>query len=321
MKLDENGNPIEEPDNSTKGPIETSGDFVDNLISGLLTDEEKTSLKPSQDPDDESAQATKEDKPAQEETKPAQEEKPVQKYLVDGKEVTLDELQSGYLRQSDYTRKTQAIADEKAKLARFEALNRHLENNPADFQRVIDALKPKPQEEKIPDDPIDAITYHATQEALKRTSGMVQGVDDKIARLAYVQQLERVKSAVQLDPLGDETKKAMADFVFTEYAGIHGKEEADKFMAKLDNEPETFVKYYTHYRKKVEAQKAPATTKPVSREKVTPFIADANQDNVPVDPKKKKRKELKALQEKTRGGKVEDLVRFLEASGMVDHLS
>jgi hypothetical protein len=51
-------------------------------------------------------------------------------YTVGDQQVTLDELQKGYLRQSDYTRKTQDLAEQKQRLARAEAIAAALEVDP-----------------------------------------------------------------------------------------------------------------------------------------------------------------------------------------------
>ncbi len=52
---------------------------------------------------------------------------------VDGEEqqVTLDELQDGYSRQADYTRKTQELASERQRLQQYEAIGKALEADPA----------------------------------------------------------------------------------------------------------------------------------------------------------------------------------------------
>lgn len=52
---------------------------------------------------------------------------------VDGEEqsVTLEELQSGYQRQADYTRKTQELASERQRLQQAEAIANALESDPA----------------------------------------------------------------------------------------------------------------------------------------------------------------------------------------------
>ena len=62
-------------------------------------------------------------------------------YLVkiDGEEhrVSLEELQNGYQRQSDYTRKTQELASERERLAQGEAIGQALESDP---QGAVSAL-------------------------------------------------------------------------------------------------------------------------------------------------------------------------------------
>ena len=62
-------------------------------------------------------------------------------YLVkiDGEEhrVSLEELQNGYQRQSDYTRKTQELASERERLAQGEAIVQALESDP---QGAVSAL-------------------------------------------------------------------------------------------------------------------------------------------------------------------------------------
>ena len=52
---------------------------------------------------------------------------------IDGEEqqVSLEELQNGYQRQADYTRKTQEIAVERERLQQAEAIVSALENDPA----------------------------------------------------------------------------------------------------------------------------------------------------------------------------------------------
>ena len=58
--------------------------------------------------------------------------------LGDGTRVSLDELERGYLRQSDYTRKTQGLASERAELAQATQLLQALESDP---QGTLEALQ------------------------------------------------------------------------------------------------------------------------------------------------------------------------------------
>ena len=59
-------------------------------------------------------------------------------YLADGTEIPIDELEQGYLRQSDYTRKTQDLAAQRAQLAEAEELMAALQSDP---QATLEALQ------------------------------------------------------------------------------------------------------------------------------------------------------------------------------------
>jgi len=67
--------------------------------------------------------------PTVEETKPITVE-------IDGKEVTIEELKNGYLRQSDYTRKTQQLANQRKEFEDAIKLYEHLKNNPEIIQQL-----------------------------------------------------------------------------------------------------------------------------------------------------------------------------------------
>ncbi len=59
-------------------------------------------------------------------------------FEIGGSGITLDEARNGYLRQSDYTRKTQELAMERSRLAEAEALVAALQNDP---QSTLSALQ------------------------------------------------------------------------------------------------------------------------------------------------------------------------------------
>lgn len=62
------------------------------------------------------------------------------KLIVDGEEVTLDDIREykkGYLRQSDYTQKTQSVAAQRKEAAQAIALFEHLKANPHIAQAVL----------------------------------------------------------------------------------------------------------------------------------------------------------------------------------------
>lgn len=70
-----------------------------------------------------------ETQPTVEETKPITVE-------IDGKEVTIEELKNGYLRQADYTRKTQQLANQRKEVEDAVKLHEHLKNNPEILQQL-----------------------------------------------------------------------------------------------------------------------------------------------------------------------------------------
>ncbi len=70
-----------------------------------------------------------ETQPTVEETKPITVE-------IDGKEVTIEELKNGYLRQSDYTRKTQELSNQRKEVEDAIKLYEHLKNNPEIVQQL-----------------------------------------------------------------------------------------------------------------------------------------------------------------------------------------
>lgn len=90
---------------------------------------------------------------------------------VDGKdvEVPLNELTDGYLRHSDYTRKTQALAEERQRYQHFDALDRAFQEDPIGTlrdlsnalgvspEKLVEGTNPNRRDIEIdPDDPVAA---------------------------------------------------------------------------------------------------------------------------------------------------------------------
>lgn len=74
-------------------------------------------------------------------TEPSVDTAPPQTYVVKvggvEQEVTLEDLQSGFMRQADYTRKTQEIAQMRQRLAQAEAIANSLETDPQGTLRAL----------------------------------------------------------------------------------------------------------------------------------------------------------------------------------------
>jgi hypothetical protein len=58
-------------------------------------------------------------------------------FELDGTPITLDEARNGYLRQSDYTKKTQELAEMRQRLADAEAITEALRSDPANTLRAL----------------------------------------------------------------------------------------------------------------------------------------------------------------------------------------
>lgn len=101
---------------------------------------------------------------------------------IDGAEVevTLDELQNGYLRQSDYTRKTQGVAAERERLASLVQLEQFLREDPAGtiaaLQKAFAVVTDEVEQEEV--DPVEerlrkSEAFIARQEAAAREAQIV----------------------------------------------------------------------------------------------------------------------------------------------------
>jgi hypothetical protein len=104
-------------------------------------------------------------------------------FEVEGSRITLDEARNGYLRQSDYTKKTQELAEMRQRLADAEAITEALRSDPAntlkalgdafgvgaDFQEEDPFMELDPDEQRIAilEQKIAAQEQAATQAAIE----------------------------------------------------------------------------------------------------------------------------------------------------------
>lgn len=161
-------------------------------------DDAQTDDEPEQTNDD--AQATK------------QTSQEPQKYRVkvdnDEQEVTLDDLLNGYSRQADYTRKMQALAEERKQLAegprsKYEQLNGELiERLQAFAPQKPDIAMLNPQSEKYNPD-----NYHLQKAYYDEVQGHLQSAKDEKQRLDGERQEEAKRANSQ--HLAEEEKKLL----------------------------------------------------------------------------------------------------------------
>ena len=127
-------------------------------------------------------------------------QEPAYTVKIDGEEaqVTLEELQQGYQRQADYTRKTQEIAAERQRLQQAEAIVSALEYDPAGTLNTLAnsfnvdmGNRPMPQQEEV---------VPSSWEEPDVTSQKLNQLEMKIARqeqIHRVQQVEREVNTLQ----------------------------------------------------------------------------------------------------------------------------
>jgi hypothetical protein len=177
--------------------------------------------------DDESnEETTEEQSELDEETE--EEEKPTEVYTVkvDGKEidVTLDELQKGYSRTQDYTRKTQQIAEtRKAVEAEASAIRAEREQ----YAQLLGALKQQLESTEAPvdmdrlynEDPIEWVRQSEVMRQKQDKLAAIQSEQQRLSQLTAQQRAQEMnahlasqqEALIQAVPEWKDSKKAQAE--------------------------------------------------------------------------------------------------------------
>ena len=177
--------------------------------------------------DDESNdETTEEQSELEEETE--EEEKPAEVYTVkvDGKEieVTLDELQKGYSRTQDYTRKTQQIAEtRKAVEAEAAAIRAEREQ----YAQLLGALKQQLESAEAPpdldrlynEDPIEWVRQRELLRDKQEKLAAIQSEEQRLSQLTAQQRAKEMQAhlasqqeaLIQAVPEWKDPKKAQAE--------------------------------------------------------------------------------------------------------------
>lgn len=131
---------------------------------------------------------------------------PARVKLPDGGEVTLEELTKGYLRQADYTRKTQEIADQRrdvtAKSAEIAQLNSALLQRLQTTEAILKASLPQPPDPRLREqDPIEFLSqesaYRARMQQLQAVMHERQQAEQRTTEQTGQQQQEYVRSETE----------------------------------------------------------------------------------------------------------------------------
>lgn len=104
--------------------------------------------------------------------------------LSDGSLVSLSELEQGYLRQSDYTRKTQDLAAQRAELAEAEELMSALRSDPEGTLEALQRHLGTPEEVEDIDPLEQKVRDHSEFIEQQRAQSMQHEVESELAGLA-----------------------------------------------------------------------------------------------------------------------------------------
>jgi len=183
------------------------------LLSLLDPEEEKPQEEEAQPTEEEESQPEEEDESFEEESEEeAEEESEEESEETDGEEeelyavtvngeevgVSLDELLSGYSRQSDYTRKTQEIASDRKEMQiqqerqqYMDALTNVMQGSMGELEKFSNVDWNALRE----NDPIEYVT---TREQYREAQEKIQGLQNEQARAAQSQQAQTQKAQHQM---------------------------------------------------------------------------------------------------------------------------
>jgi hypothetical protein len=211
-----------------------------NALEGLLPDEGQQEDREAQSPDEGAAveeelsadadaadDETDTEQSELDEDTEEQEQPQVFSVKVDGKEVevTLDELQKGYSRTQDYTRKTQQIAEvRKTTEAELQAVRAEREQ----YAQLLSALESQVQQVAQPnidwdrlyqEDPIEWVRQREVMRENQEKSAAIQSEQQRLAQLSQQEQAQFMQQRLQQEqeallaaiPDWKDAKKAQAE--------------------------------------------------------------------------------------------------------------
>jgi hypothetical protein len=211
-----------------------------NALEGLLPDEGQQEDREAQSPDEGAAveeelsadadaadDETDTEQSELDEDTEEQEQPQVFSVKVDGKEVevTLDELQKGYSRTQDYTRKTQQIAEvRKQTEAELQAVRAEREQ----YAQLLSALESQVQQVAQPnidwdrlyqEDPIEWVRQREVMRENQEKSAAIQSEQQRLAQLSQQEQAQFMQQRLQQEqeallaaiPDWKDAKKAQAE--------------------------------------------------------------------------------------------------------------
>ena len=149
------------------------------------------------------------------ETEESEEEQAAYEVVVDGQsqEVTLDELLSGYQRQADYTRKTQAVADQRKQLEDQSGLVKEtlkgLEESKKQLSELLETSQSAVDWEELRD--TDPSEYLRQKELIEQRQKALQKAESDAQQATQLQTQEEAKQLFAKVPTWNDPKQRDAD--------------------------------------------------------------------------------------------------------------
>jgi hypothetical protein len=282
-----------------------------------ISDETQPADQPSGDIEDAATgdqQAT--DEPA---TQPTQPEQPTFSVRVDGTEqkVTLDELLNGYQRTADYTKKTQAIAEQRKQAEAELAAARVERQRYAETLRQLEAqlaqTQPEPDWNKLyAEDPLEYVRQKDAWRDRRERAQALQGEQARLAQLQQVEQralleqhlaVERQRLVEAIPQWRDEqtaAKEREAIVTWAKRAGFSDQEIAQSYDHRAVNVLRKAMLYDELMGKNLADKQTPKPAPAMARPGMPPSKNETSS---------KARRE--ALSRLSKSGRIEDAVDFL----------
>lgn len=188
------------------------------------------------------------------------------KIRVDGQEIEVpkDRLVSLAQQGVDYTRKTQALAEQRRKLEAWQAVINRVQTDPAfaaKFQGLFteqqQAPAQQPAQETPPEDPVERFKWEIKREAVREAQeailGQVKPVTEQQAAMQHAMRLQAVKADVMRDPAYPEAMQLVRNYVANQPAAFQ-----QRIYQELDQNPQAFLEVYGNARNHLMAMKQAA---------------------------------------------------------------
>lgn len=272
-------------------------------------------------PESEVAEEEPKDKePEQQEVKETPKEVAKRKLKVDGEiiEKTEEEVESLAQMGLDYTKKMQALAEEKRSLSPYEGLIKQLQTDPNLSQHIANYWQ-KPEKVETPhfDDPIEQLKYEIKQEVIRETK---REIEEKVTPLHKQAVLNDVKTRVQSDPDYAVVHKAIIDMVASQPPSLQ-----KNMYLQLDQDPASYLEAFQHFKTqinslKTEPKNEAKSPEPVKKTERAPILEASNNTPSEETVKGQRVKLDKARARALREGSVDALQEFLITGGFLEHL-